>query len=91
MTKYQLAKELSESASLPLSAAIKAVEGMVCILRDTLARGEDVTLRGLCTLAVVSRKERKAQNIHTGTTIIVPSRRTVKFKPGKELKKLLSR
>ena len=72
MTKYQLAKELSESASLPLSAAIKAVEGMVCILRDTLARGEDVTLRGLCTLAVVSRKERKAQNIHTGTTIIVP-------------------
>lgn len=90
MRKNELAKELAVSEKLHLSTSIKAVDGVLRILKETLAKGEEVTLRGFGTLSVVQREERNAVHFKTKEPIVIPAHNTVKFKPSKELKEQLN-
>lgn len=90
MTKNDLARELAVSERLLLSTAIKAVDGIVRILRESLAKGDDIFLRGFGTLAVVKREERPARHFSTGEPITIPAHRTVKLKLCKELKEAMN-
>ncbi len=45
MTKNDLARELAVSEGLHLSTAVKAIDGTIRILKESLAKGEDITLR----------------------------------------------
>ncbi|ROT00008.1 integration host factor subunit beta [Muribaculaceae bacterium Isolate-084 (Janvier)] len=91
MTKNDIAVELCKRIpDLPKSTALHAVEGVVEILSDAFARGENVYLRGFGTLEVKTTKEKKARNINAGTTVIIPAQRTVKFKVSKQLKDRLN-
>lgn len=91
MTKNDLAKELAVSEKLHLSTAVKAIDGAIRILKETLAKGDDIFLRGFGTICVVKREERKALDFTTKQPIIVAAHNTVKIKPAKELKKLLNK
>lgn len=90
MRKNELSKELAVSEKLHLSTSIKAVDGVLRILKETLAKGEEVTLRGFGTLSVVQREERNAVHFKTKEPIVIPAHNTVKFKPSKELKEQLN-
>lgn len=90
MNKLQLQNELAVSERLPLSTAVKAVDGIIRIVSETLARGENVAIRGFGILSTVNRAERMARDPRTGEPKPVPARRTVKFIPGKELKSKLN-
>ena len=90
MTKNDLAKELAVSEKLNLSTAVKAVDGIVRILKETLVKGDDVFLRGFGTIAVVEKEERQARHFKTGEPITVPAHRTVKLKISTELKKAIN-
>lgn len=90
MTKNDLARELAVSEKLHLSTAVKAVDGIVRIFKETLAKGEDISLRGFGTLSVVEREERTARHFKTGDTIVIPAHRSVKFKLGNELKEAIN-
>ena len=56
MTKHQLENELATSAKLPLSTAVKAIDGLIRIAKEKLAEGEEVSIRGFGTLSVVQRE-----------------------------------
>lgn len=86
MTKNELVKELAVSEKLHLSTAVKAVDGVIRIIKEALTKGEEITLRGFGTLAVVKREERPARHFSTGEPITIPAHRTVKLKISKELK-----
>ena len=90
MTKNDLAKELAVAEKLTLSTAFKAVDGVIRIMKENLAKGNDIFLRGFGTLAVVERKERNAVNFATEEPIVIPAHKTIKFKPGKDLKDQLN-
>ena len=90
MTKNELAKELAVSGKMPLSTAVMAIDGAVRVIKESLAKGEDITIRGFGTLAVVNVAEKTARNISTGETVMVPAHKTVKFKTSKELRQLLN-
>lgn len=90
MTKNELAKELAVSEKLTLSTAFKAVDGVIRIMKENLVKGNDIFLRGFGTLAVVERKERNAVNFATEEPIVIPAHKTIKFKPGKDLKDQLN-
>ena len=90
MTKNELARELAVSEKLHLSTAVKAIDGLVRIMKETLAKGEEITLRGFGTLSPVNREERSAHHFKTKEPIIVPAHTSVKFKISKELKELLN-
>jgi nucleoid DNA-binding protein len=53
---------------------------------SALAAGETVELRGLGSLDVRERAERRGRKPRTGEEVIVPARRYVFFTPGRELK-----
>lgn len=90
MTKNDLAREVAVSEKLHLSTAVKAVDGIFRVIKETLAKGEDVTLRGFGTLSVVQREERNAVHFKTKEPIVVPAHRSVKFRISKELKEQLN-
>lgn len=90
MTKIELAKELAVSECLHLSTAVKAIDGIIRIIKDALAKGEDVTLRGFGTLTAVEREAHAGVNFRTKEPITVPAQRIVKFRISKELKQTLN-
>lgn len=90
MTKNDLAREVSVSEKLHLSTAVKAVDGIIRVIKEALAKGEEVTLRGFGTFSVVQREERNAVHFKTKEPIVVPAHRSVKFRISKELKELLN-
>lgn len=90
MTKHQLENELATSAKLPLSTAVKAIDGLIRIAKEKLAEGEEISIRGFGALSVVRREERKGRNPQTGEEKTIPAHRTVKFKISKEFKETLN-
>ena len=90
MTKNELAREVSVSEKLHLSTTVKAIDGTLRVIKEALAKGEEITLRGFGTLSVVDVKERPAVHFKTKEQIIVPAHRSVKFRLSKELKETLN-
>lgn len=90
MTKNDLVREVAVSEKLHLSTVVKAVDGFIRVIKEALAKGEEVTLRGFGTLSVVRREQRTATNFRTGEPIVIPAQRTVKLRLSKELKELLN-
>lgn len=90
MTKNDLAREVSVSEKLHRSTAVKAVDGIIRVIKEALAKGEEVTLRGFGTLSVVQREERNAVHFKTKEPIVVPAHRTVRIRISKELKEQLN-
>lgn len=67
-----------------------AYDAFLNALTVALQRGEKVTLAGLGSFAVADRPERQGRNPKTGETIRIAASRTVKFKPGRELKQIFN-
>ncbi len=90
MNKHQLENELATSAKLPLSTAVRAIDGLIRIAKEKLAEGEEISIRGFGTLSVVNRDERKGRNPQTGEEKTIPAHRSVKFRLSKEFKETLN-
>jgi integration host factor subunit alpha len=66
--------------------ARQIVNSLFEIIRETLARGEDVRISGFGKFHVTFRWARKGRNPQTGEMIILRSRRTVTFKAFRKLR-----
>ncbi|MFC1521752.1 HU family DNA-binding protein [Elusimicrobiota bacterium] len=63
----------------------EALEIVLGSIKDMLqSSGNRLILHGFGTFLVKMNKPRKARNIRAGTTVVVPARRTVKFKASPE-------
>jgi nucleoid DNA-binding protein len=74
---------------MDLRKARKLTGRIIGAMAAALAAGETVELRGLGSLDVRKRAERRARKPRTGQEVIVPARRYVFFIPGRELKATL--
>lgn len=54
------------------------------VIKDAVYNGNAVTLRGFGTFQTKHRKAKTARNISAGTTIQIPARYVVAFKPSKD-------
>lgn len=79
MTKLEIARELAERKDMPLADAIKAVDGVIDIMKDAFKNGRNVYLRGLGSFIIKERKEKTGRNPRTGEVIIIPAHKEVKF------------
>lgn len=91
MNKNMLAKEVAVSEKVTLSTAFKTVDGVLRIIAEKLAQGENVQLRGFGSFAVVNKSERKVNDIKTGNPITIPAHKSVRFKPSKEIVEKLNK
>lgn len=85
MTKLEIARELAERKDLPLADAIKAVDGVIDIMKDAFKNGRNVYLRGLGSFVIKERKEKTGRNPRTGEVIIIPAHKEVKFNQSQSL------
>ena len=85
MTKLEIARELAERKDMPLADAIKAVDGVIDIMKDAFKNGRNVYLRGLGSFIIKERKEKTGRNPRTGEVIIIPAHKEVKFNQSKSL------
>ena len=79
MTKLEISRELADRKDMPLADAIKAVDGVIDIMKDAFKNGRNVYLRGLGSFVIKERKERTGRNPRTGEVIIIPAHKEVKF------------
>ena len=59
-------------------------------IKDTIAKGEKIELRGFGNFRLKQRRPRKARNPKTGNSVDVPAKRVLYFKVGKALRDALN-
>ncbi len=90
MNKATLIEKIAEDAGVTKTAAARAIESLIDGVTRSLDAGERITLVGLGTFAISDRKARSGRNPHTGATIEIPAKRTVRFRPSKDLEDTLN-
>lgn len=61
------------------------LNGLIEIIQENMAKGDNVQLIGFGTFSVTERAEREGRNPATGESMTIPAKRVVKFKPGTAL------
>lgn len=83
MTKSDIVNEISRSTGLEKSAVLTTIEKFMETVKDSMAHGENVYLRGFGSFIIKTRKEKTARNISKNTTIKIPEHKIPAFKPAK--------
>lgn len=86
MTRGDLISVMAARADITKVAAEKALNAFLDGVKNSLKRGERVSLVGFGTFDVAKRAARKGRNPRTGAEIRIPATKTPKFKAGKSLK-----
>ena len=86
MTKADIVKEVSKSTGIEVATVAAVVEGFMGAVKGSLAKGENVYLRGFGTFEVKTRAQKTARNITRNTTVIIPEHKVPAFKPCPEFK-----
>ncbi len=83
MTKADIVTEISKETGLDKSSVLVVVEAFMSTVKDSLANGENVYLRGFGSFIQKKRAQKTARNISKSTTIIIPEHNIPAFKPSK--------
>lgn len=86
MTKEDFVKALMERNNLTRQQASDAVTTLAEAAITSLAFGKNIYLRNFGTFRIERRATKKALNIQTKETVIVPAHNVVKFIPCKQIK-----
>jgi len=83
--KQDIVHNVVERTGLPRTKAEAAVDTVFEGLKQALAAGERIELRGFGVFSVRARKTGIGRNPRTGTEVNIAPGKAVRFKPGKEL------
>lgn len=83
MTKADIVNEIAKAKGVEKIVALKVVEGFMESIEVSLAKGENVYLRGFGSFVVKKRAKKTARNISKNTTIVIPAHNIPSFKPAK--------
>jgi DNA-binding protein HU-beta len=83
MTKADIVSDIVEETGLERVEALKAVEAFMTTIKSSLAKGQNVYLRGFGSFVVKERAEKTGRNISKNTAIIIPAHNIPSFKPAK--------
>lgn len=86
MTKADIVKIIAQRSGVDKSYTQIIVEKFMETVKDSLAHGNEVYLRGFGTFEIIERAEKPGRNISQKTSLIIPAHNIPKFKPCKEFK-----
>ena len=81
MTKAEIATEIAKTTGIDKAAVVTVIEQLMTTVKDSLAHGENVYLRGFGSFIIKRRAEKTARNISKNTTIVIPAHNIPAFKP----------
>jgi len=85
LIKQDLIQRVVERTGLPRIKAEAAVDAILVSMKETLAAGERIELRGFGVFNIKPRKTGIGRNPRTGTEVNIVPGKAVRFKPGKDL------
>ncbi len=86
MNKLELISALKTRTDISKLEAATVVEVFFDNMADTLAGGDRVEIRGLCSFYVKEYKSYTGRNPKTGEKVVIKPKKLPFFKSGKELK-----
>jgi DNA-binding protein HU-beta len=88
MIKADIVNRVAETSEISRVKAAEAVDTILDAIKDALTGGKRIELRGFGVFQVRNRKRGIGRNPKTGVEVAIAPGKTVRFKPGKELKNL---
>ena len=85
MIKLDIVNRVADRTGVPKMKAEQAVDALFNSMKEALARGERIELRGFGVFVVKPRKRGIGRNPRTSEEVAIPPGKTIRFKPGKEL------
>ena len=83
MTKADIVNEIAKTTGIDKQSILTTVEAFMETVKNSLAKEEDVFLRGFGSFIVKKRAQKTARNISKNTTLIIPEHNIPAFKPAK--------
>ncbi len=83
MTKAEIVSDIADKTGLEKVEIQAVVEAFMNEVKGSLAKGENVYLRGFGSFIVKKRAEKTGRNISKNTTIVIPAHNIPAFKPAK--------
>ena len=90
LTKAQIVDLIHEEMPFPKNKSTEVVEGLIEIIKRTLADGEDVLISGFGKFCVKDKRERRGRNPATGNDLILDKRKVVTFKCSGKLREKIN-
>ncbi len=90
MTKDEMVEGVLRNCGISKANVERFYDGLAKLLAKELDRKGEAPLPGLGVLRVVKLKARTARNPRTGESVDVPAKKTVRFRPYKELRDMLN-
>ncbi len=88
MIKADIVNRVADLSDVSRVKAAVAVDTIIDAMKDALKDGKRIELRGFGVFQVRDRKKGVGRNPKTGVEVAITPGKTVRFKPGKELKNL---
>ena len=86
MIKADIVNRVTEVSEVPRVKAALAVDTIFAAMKNALRSGKRIELRGFGVFQVRDRKKGVGRNPRTGTEVPITPGKTVRFKPGKQLR-----
>lgn len=87
MTKAEVVDQVADEAELSKADAGRAVDAVLGVIEDVLARGGEVNFTGFGKFSASERGARQGVNPQTGERIEISASRVPRFSAGSTLKK----
>ena len=85
MIKLDIINRVADKTGVPKQKAEQVVDALFNAMKEAMANGKRIELRGFGVFVVKPRKRGIGRNPRTGKEVPIPAGKTIRFKPGKEL------
>ena len=86
MIKQDIVSRVANRMGITKVKSEVAVDAVFAALKSAMRKGERIELRGFGVFVVKPRKSGIGRNPRTGDEVPIPPGKTVRFKPGKEIR-----
>lgn len=85
MNKKELVAAMADECGLPQKSCAKALDSLFAVIKDRVFSDDPVRINGIGIFKLNVRKARPGINPKTGDQILIPERRRIVFKAGKNI------
>ena len=86
MIKIDIASALMQVLPISKATALQVVDLLTDHMKNALLDGQRIEIRGFGVFEPRPRKRGMGRNIKTGDSVAIPKGRSIRFKPGKDLR-----
>ena len=83
MTKAEVIIEIAQKTGIDKADVAASLEGFFTVVKNSLAKDENVYVRGFGSFVVKHRKEKIGRIISKNESIVIPAHNVPSFKPAK--------